>query len=213
MPDDFVKRALASAKNTLADANRFQASVRGPERPSPKPAAPASPAPSSGIGKEASDAAAGIKYRSEQAKALGSFKKGGTVPKTGLYQLHKDEKVIPAKDNKDAKAPAKSEAKPEMKKAMMDKATSGLGGGKKPKHGVRSTHIDHHHDGSHTVRHQMHSSPDKMGMDDSERSYAVANSGDLVSRLKEMLGAEEAEKQAAPSSAAPAPAAAAPQMP
>jgi hypothetical protein len=28
---------------------------------------------------------------------LGSFKQGGTVPKTGVYKLHKDEKVIPAK--------------------------------------------------------------------------------------------------------------------
>jgi hypothetical protein len=27
---------------------------------------------------------------------LGSFKKGGTVPKTGVYKLHKGEKVIPA---------------------------------------------------------------------------------------------------------------------
>jgi len=215
MPDnDFVKRALASAKNTLADANRFQASVRGPERPSPKPAAPASPAPSNGIGKEASDAAAGIKYRGEQAKALGSFKKGGTVPKTGLYELHKDEKVIPAKDNKEAKPAMKSEAKPEMKKAVMDKATSGLGGSKKPKHGIKHTHIEHHSDGSHTVKHQMHTRPDKVGMDDNENSYAVKDGGDLVEKLKQMLGAGEAAPAApAPSSAAPAPAAAAPSMP
>jgi hypothetical protein len=33
--------------------------------------------------------------RNRQA-VLGSFKQGGTVPKTGNYKLHKDEKVIPA---------------------------------------------------------------------------------------------------------------------
>ena len=33
----------------------------------------------------------------QQTKAvLGSMKKGGKVPKTGVYQLHKGEKVIPA---------------------------------------------------------------------------------------------------------------------
>lgn len=115
---------------------------------------------------------------------------------------------------KSAPAPAKSEAKPEMKKAVMDKATAGLGGSKKPKHGIRSTHIDHHTDGSATVKHQMHTRPEKVGMDDSEESYAVKNTDELVSRLKEMLGgSSEPAAQAAPSSAAPAPAAAAPSMP
>lgn len=30
-------------------------------------------------------------------QALGSFKRGGKVKKTGLYKLHKNEKVVPAK--------------------------------------------------------------------------------------------------------------------
>jgi hypothetical protein len=35
-------------------------------------------------------------YRQRNINAVqGSFKKGGTVPKTGIYQLHKGEKVIP----------------------------------------------------------------------------------------------------------------------
>src|ERR1700676_882007 len=29
-------------------------------------------------------------------QAIGSFKKGGTVPETGMYKLHKGEEVIPA---------------------------------------------------------------------------------------------------------------------
>ena len=109
---------------------------------------------------------------------------------------------------KSAPAPAKSEAKPEMKKAVMDKATAGLGGDKKSKHGMRSTHIDHHSNGSHTVKIQKHHSPDKMGsMEDNEHSFAVENSAALMAKLKELLGEEAEEKKAAP---APAPAAPAP---
>jgi hypothetical protein len=33
----------------------------------------------------------------DTAGAIGSFKKGGRVPKTGTYKLHKGEKVVPAK--------------------------------------------------------------------------------------------------------------------
>lgn len=36
----------------------------------------------------------------EIPEVLGSFKKGGNVKKTGLYQLHKGEKVIPVKNKK-----------------------------------------------------------------------------------------------------------------
>ena len=39
----------------------------------------------------------------EIPEVLGSFKKGGMVKKTGLYQLHKGEKVIPVKDVKKKK--------------------------------------------------------------------------------------------------------------
>lgn len=40
-----------------------------------------------------------------QVKALGSFKKGGMVKKTGMYKLHEGEKVVPKPD---AKAPVGS---------------------------------------------------------------------------------------------------------
>jgi hypothetical protein len=35
-------------------------------------------------------------FRQRNVNVAGSFKHGGTVPKTGIYKLHKDEKVIPA---------------------------------------------------------------------------------------------------------------------
>jgi len=37
--------------------------------------------------------------RTEQP-VLGSYKKGGKVKKTGLYKLHKGEKVVPVKSKK-----------------------------------------------------------------------------------------------------------------
>lgn len=36
-------------------------------------------------------------------KTIGSFKKGGSVAKTGTYKLHKGEKVLNAKEAKEKK--------------------------------------------------------------------------------------------------------------
>lgn len=92
--------------------------------------------------------------------------------------MHEGEKVIP--------------------KEKMDKAMSGLGG--KPKPGTpRSTHIDHHFNGSATVKHQMHANTsDKIGMgDNQEVSYAVKDTPELLAKLKEYLGGGSAEPAAA----------------
>jgi len=64
--------------------------------------------------------------------------------------------------------------------SLLEKATAALGGPKKPKHGMRSTHIDHHPDGSHTVRHAPISGD--------EVSYAVGNSKELQAKIKQYLG-------------------------
>lgn len=40
------------------------------------------------------------KMNKTKRRVMGSFKKGGKVKKTGLYKLHKGEKVIPAKKKK-----------------------------------------------------------------------------------------------------------------
>ncbi len=111
---------LKGAKAALARADQFTKSVesQAPSRPAPKAApapAAAKPAPSTGLSKEAEDVGSGLKWRAEQVKTLGSFKKGGVVPKTGNYKLHKDEKVIPAEKAK------------QMDSKMMDAASSALG--------------------------------------------------------------------------------------
>jgi hypothetical protein len=69
-----------------------------------------------------------------------------------------------------------------LSKSLMDKATAALGGASEdgPKHGFRSTHVDHHKDGSHTVRHTP-----KMG---DEISYAVKDNNELTQKIKKYLG-------------------------
>lgn len=109
---------LKGAKDALARADKFTKSAEGTtsSRFAPKatPAAAASK-PATQLDSDVSSVASGLKWRGEQAKALGSFKKGGTVPKTGVYQLHKDEKVIPAEKAK------------QMDTKMMDAASQALG--------------------------------------------------------------------------------------
>jgi hypothetical protein len=70
-------------------------------------------------------------------------------------------------------------------KDILEKAKDGLGKKNRPKHGMRSTHIAHHANGSHTVTHTPH----EMG---DETSYAVADTGELASKIKEYLGDKEA---------------------
>jgi hypothetical protein len=57
----------------------------------------------------------------------------------------------------------------------------GLGGKKKrPKHGMRSTNIQHFTDGSHAVTH--------LPYEGDETSYAAKDAGDLASKIKKYLG-------------------------
>jgi hypothetical protein len=69
-------------------------------------------------------------------------------------------------------------------KDILDKATAGLGKKKRPKHGMRSTHIDHLDDGSHVGRIQPH--------EGDEMSFSAKNEGELASKIKEYLGDKEA---------------------
>ncbi len=63
---------------------------RFPTRPMP----PAVPGP---MRYGARDGAGPLTFNPRTGLSLGSFKRGGKVKKTGLYQLHKGEKVVPAK--------------------------------------------------------------------------------------------------------------------
>jgi len=58
---------------------------------------------------------------------------------------------------------------------------AGLGGGKKrPKHGFRSTHVEHLTDGSHVARMQPH--------EGDETSFTAADHNELAAKIKKYLG-------------------------
>jgi hypothetical protein len=101
-PEDKTAKALRESKKVLAGAERFARSVGGPkvETPSP-PSKPAPPVPAKKAPDTLAESLAAKRENVEQYKAgtgedlKGSFKKGGTVPETGAYKLHKGEHVIP----------------------------------------------------------------------------------------------------------------------
>ena len=49
-----------------------------------------------------------------------------------------------------------------------------------PKHGIKHTHIEHHNDGSHTIRHTMHTGP--------ETSHTAPDLDALHDHLEEHMG-------------------------
>lgn len=94
------------------------------------------------------------------------MKKGGVIPKTGMYKMHKDEDIVTAdKSNLNE---------------VLERAKDALGGPKRPKHGMRSTHVDHLQDGSHIVRHQP--------FDGEEVNYSAKNTKELNDKIKQYLG-------------------------
>jgi hypothetical protein len=111
----------------------------------------------------------------QMMKPLGSMKKGGKVPKTGIYQLHAGEKVVPAGaaalGGKKSKTPKK-------------------GSGKKPHKMV----IEHNDDSTFSIMHQ-HKSPEMGQAPQPDEKFSAPN----VKRLKQHVGmtfAPEAEPEA-----------------
>lgn len=191
--DDPVSKALAGAKSALAGARKFTASVGDTEpskvspKPAPQAAAPAPKPAASGIAKEAEDAGKGVAINLQKKKeVIDSMAKGGPINKTGLYKLHKGEEVVPADKAESGKLDKKS----------MNKATEALGGKKEggKKHGFGSLQVDHHSNGSHTVRHRPDMNKETTGSPSQEVSYAVGSNKELFDKLKEYLGGDEAEE-------------------
>lgn len=81
----------------------------------------------------------------DMVKPLGSFKEGGTVPKTGAYILHKDEKVVPKEKAGDKMA------------TPYDMIT----GGKKAPKTIQKHEYSKTHNGKHVVTHKHHSADHK----------------------------------------------------
>lgn len=147
----------------------------------------------------------------KQAKeVLGSFEKGGKVKKTGAYQLHEDEAVLPKNKKKAAKIAkehlgksggilaglkelaeeqGEKEDKPESKKA--EKSEEKSEETPKNKHKFHRTEIVHHSNGSHTVHHHFKPSEMKedMGKVQEPVSYAATDMGSLHAGIDQNLGA------------------------
>lgn len=144
----------------------------------------------------------------QNQKVLGSLKKGGTIPKTGLYKLHKDEKVIPAN-------------KAKMMNKKMDMASMGLAGkppADKPARVKKTTHmsIEPTDNKGFIVRHEEH----ENGIPNGKRKHhAFPDAASMHKHVMKTFPAKampEAAPDATPAAqpaptASPMPAAGAPQ--
>lgn len=154
---------------------------------------------------------------------LPEMHKGGKVPgKPGdekVVKLEAGEKVIPAKDKgkmadekKDKVKKADSaESKPLSVKEVLskDKSAHSMPSGKKSKKSApKHTHIEHHSDGSHTVRH----TPAGGG---EEVSYSRPDLESMLQGVRDNVGSagqqQQEEPEEAPEQAPPAAGGAAPQ--
>lgn len=135
----------------------------------------------------------------QAAQVLGSYKKGGKVKETGVYELHEGEAVLPkdkkkageiAKDHvgKGLMAGLKSLAKDKEEKKDNKEEKSEKKGGKK--HKFSRTEIEHHKNGSHTVRHHLQPSDVKedMGKVQEPVSYSASDDADLQAKMTQSLG-------------------------
>lgn len=158
---------------------------------------------------DATAQATAIKGNELQRRAiLGSYKKGGTVPKTGAYILHKDEKVIPAK-------------KANNMKKEMETAAMGLGQQQKPVRVKKTIHMtieptdnkgftvanQEHHDGMPTGKSKKHAFSNAHDMHQHVMKTYPAPAAPEKETKAEEKKEEKAEKKAAkaPKKAAPAP--------
>lgn len=220
MPDNDggVAKKVAGAKKALDSANNSNVSTR-----SGKPFAPAAPAAGAakpsvkkpgildGLKKmadqrsqEAQGTADSLKAKQENVDAykkvvegeeapMPKMHKGGKVKEDGPHNLKKGEVVLTEKD-------AKKKGVEEGMKDDKEKEKHA----KKKKHKFHRTEIEHHEDGSHTVRHHPMMKT-KEGMEPEQPvSYAAPDMAALHAGMDQNLGeaAPEAGAGAAPAGAA-----------
>ncbi len=148
----------------------------------------------------------------KQAKeVLGSFEKGGKVKKTGAYQLHEDEAVLPKNKKKAAKIAKEhlgksggilaglkdlaeerdeKEDKPESKKAEKKEEKSEKSE-KKVKKGRKHLHIRPADSGGFVVRHEPMDMKED-GTAGKPEEHVVSDLAGLHSHIDEHMGPEEA---------------------
>jgi hypothetical protein len=94
-PGNFATgQGVSERARTMQQLNPKSAPASAPAKPS----APSKPSPKDLVNPKGKYGDKPGEKRidvSDMTKKLGSFKKGGTVPKTGMYQLHAGEEVVP----------------------------------------------------------------------------------------------------------------------
>lgn len=154
-----------------------------PATPAPAKSAPVKPSPADKVNpKGAYGNKPGEKRidTKEMTKPLGSFKKGGDVPKTGVYKLHEGEHVVPAH-------------KTEKLKAAMGLAADALSHGEpdeddmpmQPQKRVKDMLVRKLHDNSFHITHK-HEMPHDMPMHDEEGS--VPDMDGLKAHMEQHFG-------------------------
>lgn len=190
---------LAGAKAAVGNADKLITKVEG--KPPAKPAAPKSAPPkvSSVPPAKSSPATWGAATRAiiDNGGKLPEMHKGGVVSgKPGeekVVKLEAGEKVIPAKkEKKVAENKTKKASGPETKtlsvKDVLSNKSDKAPAKKEKKSRVKHTHIEHHSDGSHTIRH----TPAEGG---EETSYSRPDLDTMLQGVKENVGGGGEEPQ------------------
>jgi hypothetical protein len=111
MPNNEISKKVSAAKTALAHANQMFPS------PAPAPAAPPAPMAAPSAPQQmpnpslADELGAKFGMMKKAGQALGTFKKGGKVPMTGKYILHKGETVVPTRKSVQKSRESKSGAR------------------------------------------------------------------------------------------------------
>jgi hypothetical protein len=201
VPND-IDSKVAGAKSALAGAERKFPSPKMPVAPAAKIAMPV-PTPKTAGESLAAELGAKQENVKEYIKAMPKMHKGGVVKKDGPAILKKGEVVRTAEQEK-AMEDKKKDTPKEPKKAaeLMGGKKSAKDGEKsdkkdakseKKKSKHKSTSIEHHGDGSHTVRHTPHDGGPEV-------SYSKSDLAGVHDGLEENLGGNEeaAEEQISP---------------
>ena len=211
--------ALAKAASTLKGAKDFSKSVNKqagvPDKadaPKASPAAaPAAKPAATGMDKDISDVASGLKWNQDQVDAVApKYHKGGKIKKDGeqVVNAEKGETVLPNKGKKRATELAMKHLDG-MKDGMEHAAKKHVKPMKK-KHGkVKKIHVHVNDDDTFSMTHEHH--PNEDGSQNPDTTHSAQDMDQLMDHMQDHLGTPnpgEAEAnagpQAAPAAGAPA---------
>ena len=204
--------ALAKAASTLKGAKDFSKSVNKqagvPDKadaPKASPAAaPAAKPAATGMDKEISDVASGLKWKQDQVDAVApKYHKGGKIKKDGVQVVNAEagETVLPNKGKKRATELAMKHL--DGMKDGMEKAAKKHVKPMKKKHGkVKKIHVHVNDDDTFSMTHEHH--PNEDGSQNPDTTHSAQDMDQLMDHMQDHLGTPnpgEAEANAGPQAA------------